>query len=253
MPAWLEAVPAGTRVLDVDAFFSSRVVFYPGGCSDGHPLLVFGRKHAAHCFLYVDQWYTQARLIDTLDGRHRGYDARVRGYHTHARVDVDVESIVAANFDTALPERSRRPFGRESESPVRRVPRLAMLEILERDDSLDDTHGTRRLAILFVAADAYDVFESAFVRCGRAPYAIVLQDHGFGGNHDRFGGGGRLDLLADEHARPQWLVVAANTRAWGGYEELRSCGSGGMHRHARSLFVRRTSHGAPHLRHWTGT
>lgn len=241
-PRWLAALPAGAPHVDIDAFFASRVVFYPGAASDGHPLLVFGRTHAAHCFLYVDQSYTRERLLDTLEGRGRGYDARVRGYHTHARIDVDVESIVPADFATVLPERSRWWFGAEPGSPLRRVPTLALLEVLERDDGFDDVHGPRRLAILFVAADGFDVFEAAFVRRHRAPCAIVLQDHGFGGNHDRFAAGGRLDVLATTNARPRWLIAAANTPAWEDYVVVGSCGDGGMHRNARSLYVRRPGH-----------
>lgn len=239
LPAWLEALPAGASSVDIEAFFSSPVVLYPGADSDGHPLIVFGSTHRAHCFLYVDQWYRRPELIDTLDGGRTGYDARVRGYHTHARIDVAPEAIVPATFDTALSDRhSRRRPTDHPEAPIERVPKWALLEILARDDDHDDTHGPSRLAILFVTADAFDVYEAAFVRRQRAPYAIVLQDHGFGGNHDRFGGGGRLEALATEKASPRWLMVATNTLPWSDYRRVRFCGRGGCHMQARELFGR---------------
>jgi hypothetical protein len=67
----------------------------------------------------------------------------------------------------------------------------------------------------------------------------VLQNHGFGGNHDGFGGGGRLERLATDASRPPFLVVGANTRPWDGYVMSGDCGRGGMHQRMPRMRFRR--------------
>jgi len=227
-PEWLAALPRNAQRVDVERFLSSPVVLYPGAASDGHPLLVFARAHAAHCFLYADYFYERDRLYDELDGRRRGYAARARGYHTHARIDVDPHAIVPEGFSSVLAKPESTAFRRS----------CAVLEVLERDDELGDDHGPSRLALLFAALDGFDVFEHVFVRGGRAPLAIVLQDHGLGGNYDRFGRGGRLDRLAVAAARPRWALVGDDTDPWSDYERRHDCGRGGMHWMSRHLYER---------------
>lgn len=230
-PDWLAALPRGATRFDVERFLSSSIVFYPGAGSDGHPLLVFAREHAAHCFLYADYAYERRRLEEELDGGRRGYSARARGYHTHARIHVEPDAIVPEDFVSVL----AKPEGTTTERTC------AVLEVLERDEGLDDSHGPVRLALLFAGLDGYDVFEHVFVRRGRAPLALVLQEHGLGGNYDRFGRGGRLDTLAVDAARPRWALVGGNTDPWSGYERRRDCGYGGMHWELRSLYERTTT------------
>ncbi len=53
------------------------------------------------------------------------------------------------------------------------------------------------------------------------PFAILLQDDGFGGNYNRFGGGHFLERLAQyAGALPRWLLIADNTKPWEGYRRL---------------------------------
>jgi hypothetical protein len=228
IPAWLASIPAGAQSVDVDDFFASRVVFYPGSGNDGHPLRVFASTHEACCFLYVDYIIGRDTLLRTLHGEGRGYGAGPLGYHLHACIDVDVDDIVPADFETRLPCAAHGFAG----GP------FAFLAVLARDDDRDDDHGPARIAMLFVGLDAYDVYEAVYVDKNRAPWAIVLQDHGMGGNHDRFGRGGRLERLATNAARPEVLVVASNTVAWDGYVAVGDCGRGGMHLHHRTRFHR---------------
>ena len=90
----------------------------------------------------------------------------------------------------------------------------------------------------FKRLDGYDVFEQVFVSARRAPLALVLQEHGLGGNYDRFGRGGRLERLAIDVARPRWALIGGNTDPWSGYEHRHDCGNGGMHWEPRSLYER---------------
>jgi hypothetical protein len=73
----------------------------------------------------------------------------------------------------------------------------------------------------------------------------VLQDHGFGGNYDSFGGGGLMERIAQRtHVQPHFLLVADNTRPWLGFEPVPGLESecGGMHRMPRSLFMIAAEH-----------
>ena len=55
---------------------------------------------------------------------------------------------------------------------------------------------------------------------GRAPFGVLIQDHGFGGNYDRFGPGGLLEQIAlGVEARPE-LLLAPSGSAWNGYDAI---------------------------------
>ena len=50
---------------------------------------------------------------------------------------------------------------------------------------------------------------------------MILQDHGFGGNYDRFGRGGILNKIADTtNCYPLYMMVADNTAPWDNYEKI---------------------------------
>jgi hypothetical protein len=74
----------------------------------------------------------------------------------------------------------------------------------------------------------------------------VLQDHGFGGNYNRFGGGGILERIASRtNCFPPFLLIAEDTIPWTGYVRVPDVeGSvGGMHRTIRFLYQRKTDAG----------
>jgi hypothetical protein len=56
VPDWLTGYTPGEPFPRVD-FLTSRTVYYPGSATDGHPLILFGKSHAAHCFVFVDYGY----------------------------------------------------------------------------------------------------------------------------------------------------------------------------------------------------
>jgi len=112
--------------------------------------------------------------------------------------------------------------------------------VLERKAEVGDDHGPDRLAILVVGGDGIATYDALFCQAHSTPpaYAIVLQDHGFGGNWTHFGGDSLLWQLAAARP-PPWLLVADNTQAWPAYERVSSPDTGGMHGNARALFQRR--------------
>ena len=240
VPGWLKRVTARTRYFPRKAFLRSNVVLYPGAGTDGHPVAVFGSTHVAHCFIFVDHSIKieeiEAKLADTVHG--------FKGYQSLLSLPLDQENITDHDwpaFGDAAISADVPALGKDEA--------MGLFEVLVRHPELDDSHGPERLAILFLRADAFAAYEALFIRGNDdmadtgeivfPPLAVVIQDHGFGGNHGTFGRGGLLERMAvDEFFSPRWLLVADNSDAWSGYERVPDVeGSrGGVHQHMRHLF-----------------
>jgi len=231
VPLWLQLFKPGD-LFPREAFFSSRVVYYPGYGNDGQPVKLFASTHSAHCFVYVDYHVGREQIEEELD--QRGF----RGYHTLSRLYIQLEELIPYGWlPHILPGEFRRArFILPPAQP------FALLEVLERDENLDDTHGAWRFAVLFMGADGFAAYDALF--CQRyspsPPFAVVVQDHGFGGNWDKFGRGGLLEKIAQRaNSFPEMLLVGG-TEPWEGYEFVEARGEcGGMCRTRRHLFVRK--------------
>lgn len=236
LPEWLGRFSPGDPFPRAE-FLASRVVYYPGSGTDGHPVKLFGSTRSAHCFVYADYHVTQAELERELAGPHR-----FRGYHTLARLHLRERDLVPNGW-TAHVSPGEAPPNRLRFARVAAAP-FGFLEVLERQEPLDDNHGARRLAVLFLGADGIATYDALFCQ-GRGdlrPYALLLQDHGFGGNYDHFGQDSLLEGIASRcNALPRWLVVAEHTRAWHGFERVPGVNGkrGGMHNTLRFLYERR--------------
>jgi hypothetical protein len=234
IPDWLKQFRVGD-VFDSQQFFASRVVYYPGSGTDGHPVKLFGSTHCAHCFVYADYGITENNMKEELN--HPIY--RFRGYHTLARVQLREHDLVPdgwnkhVNLDESHMDMSlfvkTSPFG--------------FLEVLERDQEFDNNHGAQRLAILFLGADGVAAYDALFCQQSNIlpPFAIVIQDHGFGSNYTNFGQDGLLHQIASEcNVFPRWLLVADNTYPWEGFVKVPDVdgNAGGMHNTLRFLYER---------------
>lgn len=238
MPAWLQQFQAG-QAFSRQQFFASRVVYYPGCGTDGHPVKVFGSTRSAHCFVYTDYGLSRADVESELD-RSAG---RFRGYHTLARVDLSKRDLSPHGW---TPHLKPAEVWREQYQFARAQP-FGFLEVLERDRELDDGHGADRLAILFLGADGINTYDALFCQQDSVspPFAVVVQDHGSGGNYDRFGRGGLLERVARRcKVSPQWLLVAEYTDPWPGFVRVPGVDGdcGGMHATLRFLHERESSH-----------
>jgi hypothetical protein len=236
VPSWLSDFKPGDA-FPRQQFFSSRIIYYPGSGIDGHAVKVFGSTHAAHCFIYADYGIPQTLLEETLKNSR----SRFRGYHTAARIQLRKEDIVPAGWSphiqpTELPERSR-------DRVHIRTTAFAFLEILQREQGLDATHGAHRLAVLFLGADGIATYDALFCQSAsnRPPFCLLLQDHGFGGNYDRFGKGGLLERIASRcGVMPQWLLAADNTQPWEGFEPVSNVEGDSGGRNNRFLYKLRS-------------
>jgi hypothetical protein len=231
IPRWLvEWAPEAGSPLE--AFFASRVVFYPGSGTDGQPVEFFGMRHLAHCFVYVDYGVSCDDFARELADDGHPY----MGYRSIDRIEIRVHDLVRHRWSRHVKHLDGPSGAWGAEAPY------AFMEILERKPGFGRRHGPQRLAVLFLHADGIAAYDLLF--CQRrpgvnTPYAVVLQDHGFGGNYTTFGKGGCLDELATRSTQlPEFLLVADNTVAWDGYVALQRqvARGGGMHRHTRRLW-----------------
>lgn len=232
-PQWLVDFKE-TDTFDQKAFFSSRFVYYPGYGSDGHAVKLFGSSHSAHCFVYADSLIPKERVLEDLDNPKKSYNSRFRGYRRFARVDLTPDQIAPVGW-TQHAKPNASAFSRPQIQP------FGFLEVLERNPNLIDDYGAQRLAIVFLGADGHATYDALF--CQRnsrpVPYAVLLQDHGWGGNYSKFGTDGVMHTIAQTtQVLPQWLIVAPNTQAWPGYQLVSGVepDRGGMNGRKRSLY-----------------
>jgi hypothetical protein len=192
----------------IQHFLCSRIVYYPGSGLDGSAVKFFNEGGAAHCFLYVDYLMTQDALETAL--RDHGF----RGYSSIARLHIRESDMGASGWKPNL-----RP--EEVQYRFQPVPPYAFLEILEKSD--DAVAGAPRLAILFLAADGHAAYDALFCQKDSvaAPFAIIAQDHGFGGNWSAFGAGGAMETISQRAGVfPNLMLVGDNTQAWAGFARV---------------------------------
>ncbi|WP_005031493.1 hypothetical protein [Holophaga foetida] len=130
LPPWLRGFDHGDAFWS-EAFFGSRVVYYPGSGTDGQPVELFGSTHSAHCFVYVDYRLEQAAIEWELTHATHGF----RGYHTFARVQLAEQDLSSGGWHPHIEAEDRTRYGRADVAP------FGFLEILEQDPDRNDSHG----------------------------------------------------------------------------------------------------------------
>ena len=234
IPDWLSSLRPDDP-FPRDAFFASRICFYPGAGRDGHAVKAFGSSHAVHCFVHADYGMTQTFLEDALDHPVVGF----RGYRMFVRKQLTELDLVPHGWQAHVRAEELGKFtGRGFVQPY------GFLEILEREGSLGDDHGPRRLAVLFLGADGIATHDALWCQDNEVPppFSVLLEDYGFGGQYSPFSAGGLLERIATERNRlPQFLLVSENTPPWPQYERVAGVDgeAGGMHGRMRSLYHRK--------------
>jgi hypothetical protein len=112
-----------------------------------------------------------------------------------------------------------------------------LIAVLQRQNQFDEKHGPEFQCLLHVQVDAFWLYWNLWARQGRAPFAVVLQDHG-GNPGGVFGGEGQLFQMAKPRRFPKFLLVGENTRPWPGYDLVAGWAPGtGQHKSRRCLYV----------------
>jgi hypothetical protein len=209
LPDWIRETPSFTKEIS-DLFLQSRVVFYPGGGDDGHPVKLFGSSQAAFCFVYADQ----ARC---------DYGRNPTGYWPLLQ-----ENVTWPKF--------KRPFRFNGTEP-----RMARWIIFQRQEGYGPDHGHEFIALLYVHGEAFTVYWDLWAQNGKAPYAILIVDHALGGNFTgrRFGGdqSPMYKWANANNAWSDWLLVSElGSKPWPGYHRVSTGDAGGMHHDKRFLY-----------------
>jgi hypothetical protein len=187
----------------------------------------------------VDYGVSLAELKEELQHPQHGF----RGYDSLDQLELGEREVLPQGW---TPHLDPTEVGPSVNRFVGIVP-YALLQILQRQSGYGDEHGPERLAVLFLGADGIASYDALFCQETSlgAPFVVLLQDHGFGGNYDRFGAGGALErIVLRTGVFPEYLFVAdEGTRAWQGYEPVPEIDAdkGGIWNDARRLY-RRASH-----------
>lgn len=238
-PDWLAQWTARSR-FPRDAFFSSRVVIYPGGGGDGHAFKVFGGSHAAHCFIHPDYGVSRETVLSWLAPES---PEKLRGYRALGHVDLTMADLIPDGWHPPafLSAEEKRGIAEGELQQLRSIKPYAMFIVFDREESLDDQHGPTRLAVVFLSGTAQITYHALFCQRGcAAPFGMLLQNHGFGGgNFDplHFREGSLLHRFARQADKlPRFIL---GEEAWSGYKQLTDEPSvGGMHSNRRHLFER---------------
>ena len=198
LPQWLKDYKPEDQVAFSD-FMDCRVGYYPGAGYDGNLVRVCSKSHSVHCFLHADYGISKEEME-----KHLAEKECLNGYHIIGKVD----------WSETVCFESNRWFRPELEP-------YCFMVVFERDVDKDDTWGAERLAMTFLLADGIKTYGELFVRkYNKAPWIVLLQDHGFGGNYDRFGRGGRLSAIVSRGVKPDFVLCGDGTRMWKGYYRM---------------------------------
>ena len=121
------------------------------------------------------------------------------------------------------------------------LPPYSFIEILDRDENRNDSHGPHRIAIIFLYADGIASYDALFCQefSIKPPFAVLIQDHGFGGNYDRYDKGSLSeDIALNSNCLPGHLLIAEYSKPWQNYEIIPGLlpDQGGMHNQPRFLY-----------------
>jgi hypothetical protein len=233
MPEWLRDYEEGTTI-GVKDIITGRVGYYPGNGFDGTLMKSCNKAHTVHSFLYVDYGISKQEMFSHLEQQNC-----IRGYHKVGRIEWEEGDLMPdGQYPLNVVMRSRYAAPNQFVNPKEKP--YCFTDIMERDEDKDDSWGAKRFAVTFLFADGIATYYQLFCREYKmAPWIVLLQDHGFGGNYDSFGKGGLLDAIIKKNdIRPKYVLCATNTRIWDGYEAIKGL-SGvccGMHRHLRTLY-----------------
>jgi hypothetical protein len=94
--------------------------------------------------------------------------------------------------------------------------------VMERNEDKDDTWGAKHFVVTFLFADGIATYYQLFVKeYSKTPWLFLLQDHGWGGDYDKFGARGLLDrIIQRNHCFPTFVLCAGNTRIWRRYDKI---------------------------------
>ena len=236
LPVWLANYREGEN-FTFDDVVSSRLGYYPGFRKDGTLLMIGNRSHTIHSFVHTD--YMNMREDVRRQVEH------IRGYHVIGKMEWQInESLPLPSIGTEYRktyELMMERFGAWISRWTDDTPYL-ITHIMERDSDRGEDFGALRIAVTSSNLDGFVLYLLLFMeKCKKAPWLFLLQDHAWGGNHNRFGKKGLLEqsMFVAGHW-PKFVICDPlwGTNIWYGYKKLDQVEPviGGMHRNVRYLW-----------------
>ncbi len=209
IPNWISYFNSNDT-FDINEVLKHNILYYPGSFTDGQPISVFNKTHSVHTYIYVDYFYKKDLLKDKLSEENC-----FNGYHLIGMKELSYSDLAPMNFHSSIRlTKEQEENLRQFEYRINEVP-FALLSVFERNSNLDGSHGAKRFGVIFICGDGYVTYEALFVRRKIAPKVLVLVDHGFGGNFDRWGKDGLLEHIAMGNLPfPDYLFCQENTIPW---------------------------------------
>lgn len=236
VPEWLVNYKPGDD-FNFEDIIKGRLAYYPGFGYDGMMLTVGNKSHAVHSFVHTDYMNTRDNIERQINN--------VRGYHVIGRKEWNIEEVLP------LPEEGtnyRHAYNKMIERAGDWIKRWTddtpylITHIMERDSDREDEYGATRFVITTANIDGFVLYLLLFMeKRKKAPWLFLLQDHGLGGNHNRFGKGGWMEYSMKAAGKWPRFVISDNnygTHIWDGYTKIRKAHpvTGGMHHNLRYLW-----------------
>jgi len=214
-PEWIARYLHGEEITFKD-IMSSRIGYYPGSGFDGELMKVGNKSHSVHSFIYVDYMLKRKELED-----HLAEEDSILGYHPVGQIEWQ-ESDLMPNGQYPLDINIRPLYGEPNRFVRKGETPYCFSVVMERNEDKDDTWGAKHFVVTFLFADGIATYYQLFVKeYSKTPWLFLLQDHGWGGNYDKFGARGLLDrIIQRNHCFPTFVLCASNTSIWRGYEKL---------------------------------
>ena len=214
-PEWIGNYLRGEQITFKD-IMSSRIGYYPGSGFDGELMKVGNKSHSVHSFIYVDYMLKRKELED-----HLAEEDSILGYHPVGQIEWQ-ESDLMPNGQYPLDINIRPLYGEPNRFVRKGETPYCFSVVMERNEDKDDTWGAKHFVVTFLFADGIATYYQLFAKeYAKAPWLFLLQDHGWGGNYDKFGARGLLDrIIQRNHCFPTFVLCAGNTRIWRRYDKI---------------------------------
>jgi hypothetical protein len=193
------------------------LLFYPGGRVDTDPFTLFCRHGGVEVFLYCDY------LLPVSDAR--SFVRELPGFSVEDMGALAPEDLGVDDWAQLWPT---------DEASMRMANPATAYALWAR---LVSRTG-RQIFFAYFGTEAVQTYHQ-LTTCGITPAAVVLQDHGFGGNWTTFGGPESPLWHHAQLAAPAMLYVGEQTKPWPGYrQETDFCvRPGAEHQIPRALFT----------------
>ena len=211
VPEWLANYKRG-RKLSINKILQSKLVYYPGSFVDLQPVKVFNLLYGLHTYLYVDYGHSKDAIIQAMsEQNYDEYDLYdIREFNLS---DIKLKTNEAHYQHSIREQNDIRDFSVTYE--------YGLVFIFQRKKELEHDILCSRFAIIYMCCDGITTYDKLFQNY-KSLHALVIQDHGFGGNYSSFGADGAMYKIAKTiDVFPKYILCARSSKMWEGYMKIK--------------------------------